>query len=75
MRLEFQKTIRSQEKSENTVKDEDLSEGVERKSGCSGEKRGSMLSAVRKEEKLAISGLKEMIQRKPEKKCLRGAQG
>lgn len=73
MRLEFQKTIHSQEKSENMVKDEDLSEGPERKDSCSGEKRGSMSSAGRKEEKLAVSGPNEMIQRKPEKKCLRGA--
>ena len=54
MRLEFQKTIRCQEKSETTVKDEDSSEGSERKDGCSGEKRGSMLSAARKAEKLDV---------------------
>ena len=57
------------------VKDEDLREGPERKDGCSGEKGRSMLSAVRKAGKLAIPGPNHMIQRKPEKKCLRGAGG
>lgn len=36
MRLKFQKTIRSQEKSKTTVKDEAFGEGSERKNSCSG---------------------------------------
>lgn len=41
----------------------------EEKNSCSGGKR-SMLSTVRKKEKMNIFRPNEMIQRKPEKKCL-----
>lgn len=45
------------------------------KNGCSGEKRGSLLSAVRKEEKLDIRRPNEMIQREPEEKCVERHKG
>lgn len=45
-----------------------MREGKE-KNSCSGEKR-SMLSTVRKKEKMNIFRPNEMIQRKLEKKCL-----